>query len=344
MSSDTMLAIAGLAIALVAIVIGIGVPFGMDAKKTRGEFRFAISCFVLATAVLIAILGLWEVNTDLKILPRSAVSIICLSGLLYGAFESVRWVRGRHQPEHSTKHDANPQENTAASRSYLVVKLVIDNIDKTSIQFHYLLRNEGPQEIKISHLVYKNPTSTAWEGSMEPERAMIPGGELASNGTVSRSEMPGKLTCMASYSIGGLAGSITSQYEFQVRTIDLQPGKALEATSRGEVIGKELDPQNLIMEAFRQQAVGSLAFWFPEKLSDGTPNNLSISADSTRQITFDPLSRTVHLMMQINGKVSQLQRPLLKPKQGMHFVVVTWDDIGDVHLYVDGKEEDLIQQ
>lgn len=340
MSSDTMLAIVGLAIAIVAIVIGVGVAFGMDAKKTQGEYRFAIGCFVLATAVLIAILGLWEVNTDLKILPRSAVSIICLSGLLYGAFESIRWVRGRHQPEHSTNavaHDANSLQNIATSRSYLVVKLAIDNIDKTFIQFHYSLRNEGSQEIKISHLIYKNPTSMAWEASMEPERAMIPGGELVSNGAVSRTEIPGTLTCMASYSVGGLAGSITALYGFQVRTIDLHPGKILEAASRGEIIGKELDPRNLIMEGFRQP-VGSLTFWFPEKLSDGTPNNLSVSADSTRQITFDPLSRTVHLTMQVNGKMSQLQRPLLKPKQGMHFVAVTWDDVGDVHLYVDGKE------
>jgi hypothetical protein len=152
-----------------------------------------------------------------------------------------------------------------------------------------------------------------------------------------RAELPGDLNSVASYTMSDSDQTMTAEYGFRIRTIDLRPGTALAPTSREDILGKELIPSQMILDGLRRP-VGSLTFWFPEKLPDGSHSSFMVSVDPSRQIFFDPISRTVHLTMMSAGKPFQLERPLLVPRQGMHFVVATWDDLGDVHLYVDGSE------
>jgi hypothetical protein len=235
-------------------------------------------------------------------------------------------------------HYTSTVDPPPALRSYLVMNLVIDKVGKDMVQFHFLLKNNGPKEVAISHLVYKSFVKTAWEGSEEPVRTIIPGGELVTNGFVLGSDLPGDLSAVASYRMSGFDKTVTARYGFRIRAIDLQPKKVLEPTSREETVNEELIPYKIILDGL-MRPVGSFTFWFPERLPDGSLNHMSVFAGPTRHMAFNPVSRTVHLTMTSNGKVFQLERPLLEPKRGMHFVGATWDDVGNVHLVVDGSEK-----
>jgi hypothetical protein len=224
------------------------------------------------------------------------------------------------------------------AQSYLVMSLVIDGVDENFVQFHFLLKNRGgPQQIKISHFMYKTSTNTAWDGVLEPVRTITPDGELTANGAAFKTEIPGKLSGRASYTIDGSEETKTVEYGFPVRLMDVQPEKILEPSSREEIPGETLVPTRAVLDGLKQP-IGSMTFWFSERLPDGSPNYLKISPDPNRAIAFDPTSRRVYLTMPSNGKLFHLDRPLLEGKQGMHFVAATWDSAGNVHLYVDGSE------
>ncbi len=300
----------------------------LGAIAVSGKFSRHAANLLLFTAGLVGVFAIMRSGTKdwrLVLAGICAVSAITLS--------LSWWIK----PTPSLVTPSSPTASPAL-RSYLVMTLIIDKVGKDMVQFHFLLKNNGPQEVTISHLVYKSFTKTAWEGSEEPVRTVIPGGELVTNGVVDRSDLPGNLSAMASYSMSGFDKTMTAQYGFRIRAIDLQPKNVLGPTSREETVNKELVPYKIILDGLRRP-VGSFTFWFPERLPDGRPNNMTVSAGPSRRITFDPVSRTVHLTMISNGKLFQLERPLLEPKQGMHFVGATWDDVGNVHLFVDGSEK-----
>jgi hypothetical protein len=224
-----------------------------------------------------------------------------------------------------------------AKRSYLVMSVVIDSIDENTLQFHTVLKNEGPLEINVSHVVYENEGHVAWEGNLlERTRTMIPGGILVSN-SGTRPQATSSLNVLSSYEMSGSDEPITVLYGFSIRTIDLHPHTILYPVSRQEFVGQAFDPTKVMLDAFRDYPIGSFVFWFPEKLPDGTPNAMRVSAGD-RRIAFDPISRTVNLTITSNGKTFRLDRSLREGKQGLHYVAATWDESGNVHLYVDGVE------
>jgi hypothetical protein len=331
-SLDRILAVVGIALAFLLFAVALGATLAMDAK-TKAEMRFASGCFIASAFMLWFSIGVWGMYTQRSWWQRIPIVAICCALVGIGLVESLRWTQRRHSEAQKPR-----QTDAPALRSYLVVSLVIDEVSKDFMQFHFLLKNDGPLEVKVSHLVYKNLHKTAWEGSMEPVRTIIPGGELACNGAVFRGDVPGNLNVMASYKMSGFKETMTAEYGFRIREIDLHSQKVLEPTSHEEIVGEELVPSKMILDGLKQP-VGSFAFWFPEKLPDGSPSNIAVSAAFTRRITFNPISRTVHLTMLSNGRLFQLDRPLLEGKQGLHYVVATWTDTGDVHLYVDGVEK-----
>jgi hypothetical protein len=85
----------GSILAIVLAVLAFGVGIGMDAK-TKGEYLFVIGCFSVSWLVAIALLGLWNVNTTVSVVQRTALTIL-LGGLIcFGALESIRWAQARH--------------------------------------------------------------------------------------------------------------------------------------------------------------------------------------------------------------------------------------------------------
>jgi hypothetical protein len=87
---------AGAILALVTLAIGVGVTLGMDAK-TRGEYRFAVGCFVLSFLIASCMVGMWDVKTEDYLVKRIAISGILFFLIGVSLTETVRWVHSRHK-------------------------------------------------------------------------------------------------------------------------------------------------------------------------------------------------------------------------------------------------------
>lgn len=83
------------AIAVIALVLGLGATIAMDAK-TKGEFRFAITCFLVSAAAIVYGIGTWEVNTALPNKYRIPIALILFAGTALGTVETIRWAHARH--------------------------------------------------------------------------------------------------------------------------------------------------------------------------------------------------------------------------------------------------------
>ena len=82
----------GMAFAVLALIVGLGVTLGMDAR-TRGELRFAVTCFLISAAILLYGIEVWQVTTPRKnriFIYVSVALVIILTG------EAIRWAQGRH--------------------------------------------------------------------------------------------------------------------------------------------------------------------------------------------------------------------------------------------------------
>jgi hypothetical protein len=310
----------------VGVVLGlVGIAIGVLAMN---DFRLAKTCFLIAAADAIGGSVVGVNRTNYGLLTQSGFAFLGCGAIGLLLFLSFRYVDSKRE-----NSGVQPKE-----KSYLVMRLVIDGMDQSFVQFHFLLKNPGPRQIKISHFIYKSLSQTAVGNSIEPNRTIISGEELIANGSVPRKDLPGGLNGIASYSADSSTETMTAEYGFFVRSIDLIPQKILEPVSRGEVTGETIDPWRAILDGLKQPT-GTVTFWFSEKRPDGSPNNLFISTGPDRTITFDAASRKLHFTMLHNGKLYQLERPLLEAKQGKHFIGAQWSDADGVHLFVDGVED-----
>jgi hypothetical protein len=116
MSTELILAIV---LTVIAALIGAAVTIAMDAK-TKGEARFAMGCFIFAGLVIIAMVGVWDVNT-LASFPVRALASVLIALVSYGTFEAVRWTHNRHvrasTGEAIPKIEALPQPKSDALAS-----------------------------------------------------------------------------------------------------------------------------------------------------------------------------------------------------------------------------------
>jgi hypothetical protein len=85
----------GTVLAILALVLGLGVTLAMDAK-TKGEFRFAVSCFVVCALILIYGIGAWQMSVTWSKLPRFSTAYFVLALILAFAGEAIRWAHSRH--------------------------------------------------------------------------------------------------------------------------------------------------------------------------------------------------------------------------------------------------------
>lgn len=96
-------------LAVITLLLGLGVTLAMD-SKTKGEFRFAVSCFVFSALMGAAMIGAWSMNTS-----ESAVKRVVLTGLLFAIVgimlvESIRWTHGRHVKSGGSEHNNSTNE------------------------------------------------------------------------------------------------------------------------------------------------------------------------------------------------------------------------------------------
>jgi hypothetical protein len=76
-------------------LLGLGATLAMDAK-TKGEFRFAVACFILSAVIVGSTITMWGMTTQ-----EGALKRIVISGCLFALFgvllvEAIRWTHGRH--------------------------------------------------------------------------------------------------------------------------------------------------------------------------------------------------------------------------------------------------------
>ena len=301
------------------------------------QFKLARSFFMTSAVLLGGMDMVWAIQTDRPASWRIVVGVLIWITIGVGLPEAWRWI-SRIENEQSPKPQPQRQEPL---RSYPSAMLVIDAKDKIASQFHFLLENNGSSDINVLQVTRRTDTSIYLDGNVLNPRLIPPHDKLQLNDLLFEGETPGAVNLIVVYEAEaeGIKRTFTSKYKFTIRQIDLYP-HVIYPSSREELTGKATDPDSeldAIPSALRQP-VGSITFWCPEKRPDGQPNLLVISADSTRQIYFDPTSRVVRFRMMSKGRLYNLQRPWLAPKQGFHFVLATWDDAGNVHLYVDRSE------
>jgi hypothetical protein len=282
-------------------------------EETRAhEHKQIITTFVISVGVFVYALSLWWISCRVQSVSALPASLA-------------------HQPTQQ------PQQPSPI-RSYLSMNLVIDAADKVAIHFHLVLENKGPTEISVSNLIYKTK-GVHLPDTLEPVRKIIPNGRLVSNGVELSSFLGDDLFASANYSIIGDERPILVIYGFSIRAIDLHPGMILEPISRQEIIGVVSEPMLGLIDAMNSLPTGTIAFWFPEKNPDGSPNAPVISASPTRQIWFDPKLRKIFFTMEIGGRVYHRAASLPKKEYESDFVMATWNTNGTVHIFINGRNQ-----
>src|SRR5689334_9047939 len=81
--------------AAIALLLGLGVTLAMDAK-TKGEFRFAVACFLVSAGFVVYVIGAWQISVAWSTRSRLfvAYALFALVSMLTG--EAIRWAHSRH--------------------------------------------------------------------------------------------------------------------------------------------------------------------------------------------------------------------------------------------------------
>jgi hypothetical protein len=104
LSFDRLLGIAGIVLAVLGIVIGVGVAIAMD-PKSKGEMMFSIGCFIFSGLVLCLTIGMWSFLASTPALKRLVVSTLLFSVVCVSTVEASRWVDSRYR-----RTGKNPEE------------------------------------------------------------------------------------------------------------------------------------------------------------------------------------------------------------------------------------------
>lgn len=83
------------ALAILGLVLGLGATLAMDAK-TKGEFRFAIACFIFSSLMVVSTIVLWGVTTQVTMLKRTLLCALLFAIVGVLLVEALRWTHGRH--------------------------------------------------------------------------------------------------------------------------------------------------------------------------------------------------------------------------------------------------------
>jgi hypothetical protein len=133
LSFDQRLAIAGIILGIVAL----GVTLAMDAK-TKGEFGFAVGCFILSASMLCLTVGVWQVTTPTKWHQRFLISGCCFALICVLLMEGIRWTHGRHLHASSSEPpnpSSSPPKNSQPLQPDLSgIQKSIDEINKNLSQ------------------------------------------------------------------------------------------------------------------------------------------------------------------------------------------------------------------
>jgi hypothetical protein len=159
---------------LITLLLGLGTTLAMDAK-TKGEFRFAVGCFIFSAVMVGSTITIWGMTTQ-----EGALKRIIISGCLFALFgvllvEAIRWTHGRHARARdmgTISSDANPRIVPASPIG--IVPLTDDQLKTLIAQFSKPEHGSAPPKEEDNSLnsdlrftfygkerlyyVYSNPT------------------------------------------------------------------------------------------------------------------------------------------------------------------------------------------
>ncbi|MFI5072425.1 MAG: hypothetical protein ACHP8A_16200 [Terriglobales bacterium] len=123
----------GIAFAILALVLGLGVNVAMDAR-TKHEFWFVVICFVISACISCCGIASWELDTAAKqtIKIPLAIALFVLTGML--TLATIRWAYRRHKR-------ASQAEKKVPSLLFVFGAPLGDNNSPTWIM---MLRHFGP--------------------------------------------------------------------------------------------------------------------------------------------------------------------------------------------------------
>jgi len=86
----------GSILAIITLILGLGVTLAMDAK-TKGEFRFAVGCFLVSALSVIYGIEMWQISTTWSTRSRLLLVYGLIAIIVACTGEVIRWSHTRHQ-------------------------------------------------------------------------------------------------------------------------------------------------------------------------------------------------------------------------------------------------------
>jgi hypothetical protein len=106
----------GAGLAILTLLLGLGATLAMDAK-TKGEFRFAVGCFIISALMMAATVVMWGVAVKEFDVGKAVTSVVLFAAIGVGLIVALRWTRARHEraagshgesEEHKERHISPP--------------------------------------------------------------------------------------------------------------------------------------------------------------------------------------------------------------------------------------------
>jgi Ca2+/Na+ antiporter len=103
----------GTVVAVITLLVGLGATLAMDAK-TKGEFRFSVTCFLVSALTMVYGIVEWDMKTNWPTLPRMLIVYVIVAFVVLITGETIRWANGRHT--HAAASHSGPTGTTPTAK------------------------------------------------------------------------------------------------------------------------------------------------------------------------------------------------------------------------------------
>jgi hypothetical protein len=284
--------------------------------------------FGIAILICAPIYFLWEVHPWIAEQTRRRSRIMLIVFMVVGASLGAGawwWMRKNVTKSESVLSNLSAPQPTP-SLPHLKLSLIIDSVTDKEVSWHIEPETDRPIEKIHTRFVAENGMNDELGGPFD--RSLSPGDKMSILG------MPG-LVKPHTYNrlnatiIYGVVGNLkeqfasTFQYFFMADTPKTVAPEGIRPT---ENLTTSPGVDKADAAAALRQRVGTMFLALPERTTEGRPNVVS-GGNSVRTISFDPVYGTASFRMKFpNGKSVTLTGPLRAKANGLHVLIMTWDE------------------
>jgi hypothetical protein len=149
----------GTALSLTLAALAFAVTFAMEAK-TKGEFRFAVSCFLISAGIIVYGIERWQMSSSWSAWPRIIVAYALLALVLILSGEAIRWAYHRHLSSSVASPHSPTTETHPLSDSVTATVQRKELKDEVSVKVEKKPespKNSNPKEIPSEPSLTKQP-------------------------------------------------------------------------------------------------------------------------------------------------------------------------------------------